>query len=39
MVITCARDPKSSMEFKIRIQIRNFQVLYAMDRFAQSAIF
>jgi hypothetical protein len=37
-VITCLRDPKSLMEFKIRIQIQSFQVLYSVDLLAQSAI-
>jgi hypothetical protein len=39
MVIICLRDPKSLLEFKIRIQIRSFQVLYSVDRLAQSKIF
>jgi hypothetical protein len=35
MVITYLRDPKSLLEFKIKIQIRSFQVLYSVDWFAQ----
>jgi hypothetical protein len=39
MIIIYLRDPKSSIEFKIRIQIRSFYVLYNVDLLVQSAFF
>jgi hypothetical protein len=39
MVTTCLRDPKSSIEFKIRIWIWRFKFLYSVVRLAESAIF
>jgi hypothetical protein len=38
MLIICLRDRKSLLEFKIRIQIRSFQVLCSVYRLAESAI-
>jgi hypothetical protein len=38
MLITCLRH-SSLLEFNIRTQIQSFQVLYNVDRLAQSAIF
>jgi hypothetical protein len=38
IVITCLRDPKSLLEFKIKFQIQSFQVLYSVDWLSQSAI-
>jgi hypothetical protein len=37
IVITCLRDPKSLMEFEIRILIQSFKFLYSADQLAQSA--
>jgi hypothetical protein len=39
MVIACLKDHKSLLEFKIRIQIQSFQVLYSVDRLTQSVNF
>jgi hypothetical protein len=39
MLITYLRDSKSLLEFKIRIQIRGFQVLQSVDQLAQLKIF
>jgi hypothetical protein len=39
MLIICLKDPKSLLQFKIRIQIRSFHVLYSVDRLALSVIF
>jgi hypothetical protein len=39
MVITCLRELTSSFEFKIKVQISSFQVLYSVDQLAQLANF
>jgi hypothetical protein len=39
MVITCLRDPTSSFEFEINVQISSFQVLYSVERLVQSTNF
>jgi hypothetical protein len=37
--VTCLRDPTSSFEFKIKVQISIFQILYSVDRLAESTNF
>jgi hypothetical protein len=39
MLITYLREPKSLLEFKIRIQIQSFHVLYSVDQLAQTTNF
>jgi hypothetical protein len=39
MLITCLRDPKISMDFKIGFEFEVYNLLYSVDELAQSAIF